>query len=199
MNDAPCQPSERELPGPTVAQAEDSTAVEGFGEVESRRGLLVRLAYRFCWNVDDAEDAVQSALSLAMQRRSQLADRGRLWVWVRSIVIRQCFEIRRTEQRKRKLAKAIETESGKRHSAPAAAPADASELAEVLRSVIPALPEKQQTAIVLRHLENMDYAAIGEVMGISESTARVHVRNGKESLRRLIAARYPEWARSQGT
>jgi len=64
-------------------------------EVFARRGVLVRLAYRLCWNIEDAEDAVQNALLLASEKRHQLADARRLWSWVRAIVVRQCHEVRR--------------------------------------------------------------------------------------------------------
>ena len=73
---------------------------ETLDEVHARRGLLLRLAYRFCWNDADAEDAVQNALLLASRKVHQLADRGKLWPWVRSIVVTQCKELLRRRMRR---------------------------------------------------------------------------------------------------
>ena len=68
------------------------------------------------------------------------------------------------------------------------------ELGGILKTLLAELPEKQRTALVLRHLEGMAYRRIAEVMEISESTARVHVRAAREALREMIVKRYPEWA-----
>ena len=195
MNDA--QPDERQIAGRPVAKLGrrevrvDALPCHSLDDVSARRDSLIRLAYRFCWNIDDAEDAVQNALALAARKRDQLQDRRKIWSWVRAIVVRQCHDLRRRVSREM-APEAIARETAT-HQTPATGWSDA-ELAQVIRRLIPTLPEKQQTAIVLRHLENLDYAAIGELMGITESTARVHVRNAREALRRQIVNEYPEWA-----
>ncbi|MCH7885647.1 MAG: hypothetical protein IIC01_10400, partial [Planctomycetes bacterium] len=66
-------------------QSSDPTTVS-----PSVRDRLVRLAYRFLWNRDDAEDAVQEALTVAHQKRSALRDSSKWWSWVRRIVVQQC-------------------------------------------------------------------------------------------------------------
>ena len=40
----------------------------------------------------------------------------------------------------------------------------------------------------------MSYAEIAEMMRITESTARVQVRDARESLRAAIAEKSPDWA-----
>lgn len=167
-------------------------------DVHSRRGLLVRLAYRFCWNLDDAEDVVQSALATAATKQDQLTEKGKLWPWVKSIVVRECLDLTRRVSRHRKTLMAAEDRH--RTDPPAKTPVDGaiqSELTELVTDLIAALPERQRSAIVLRHLEGMPYSGIADVLGISESTARVHVRNAREALRRGILKHHPEWALSE--
>ncbi len=164
-------------------------ACETLDEVHARRGLLLRLAYRCCWNDADAEDAVQNALLLATRKQHQLADRGKLWSWVRSIVVTQCKELSRRGARR------SEVESS--HEPPPKPENDTlarGELSGMVKEMITALPERQQTALVLRHLEDMSYAEIAEMMGVAESTARVQVRNAREALRAAIAEKSPDWA-----
>ena len=48
----------------------------------SVRGRLVRLAYRFLWNVDDAEDVAHEALATAHERAADLRDETKWWSWV---------------------------------------------------------------------------------------------------------------------
>ena len=162
---------------------------ETLGEVHARRGLLLRLAYRFCWNDADAEDAVQNALLLATRKEHQLADRGKLWPWVRSIVVTQCKELLRRRMRRGEVESSHDP-TPKQETDPLAR----SELRGMVTELIKALPERQQTALILRHLEDMSYAEIAEMMQITESTARVQVRNAREALRAAIAEKSPDWA-----
>ena len=46
--------------------------------------------------------------------------------------------------------------------------------------------------MTLRHLEQMEYAQIAQVMNIKESTARAHVRAGREALRGMLARLQPK-------
>ena len=174
---------------------EEQDSPSSLDEVHDRRGALVRLAYRFCWDVDDAEDAVQEALLLASRKRHQLVQKRKLWSWVRSIVVRQCFEIGRRLARERKADAALQqTPPSVAGEAAASDGAERREGDDLVRRMIGTLPERQQMALVLRHLEEMSYRQIAETMDISESTARVQVRNAREALRRAILKRDPVWA-----
>lgn len=164
-------------------------------EVYAQRNVLVRLAYRFCWNKDDAEDAVQHALALATREQHQLADRSKLWSWVQSIVVRQCRSLLRSRARQQK---AERNDGAKLRASSTDASPTAKllrrEFTELVKRMVATLPDRQQTAIVLRHLEGMSYREIAELMDVSESTARVQVHNARESLRQAILAEHPEWA-----
>jgi RNA polymerase sigma-70 factor (ECF subfamily) len=165
----------------------------GDEQTDLDRGQLVRLAYRFLWNWHDAEDAVQDALALAEQKRSQLKDHGKWAFWVRRIVIQQCHLQRRRSTRWSTVWVRLKHQLGARQQ-PSGGDLGAAELSPIVKELIASLPERQQTALVLRHLEHMDYSAIAAVMQVAESTVRVHVRSGRETLRKAILKRYPEWA-----
>ena len=199
MNQARTHPAEEGPREPAVPQRgdglEEPDSPSSLDEVHARRGVLVRLAYRFCWDVDDAEDAVQEALLLASRKRHQLVQKRKLWSWVRSIVVRQCFEIGRRLARERKADAALQqTPPSVAREAAASDGAERREGDDLVRRMIGTLPERQQMALVLRHLEEMSYRQIAETMDISESTARVQVRNAREALRRAILKRDPAWA-----
>lgn len=173
---------------PPSAAASSAAGLESFG---GEREALVRLAYRFCWNWADAEDAVQSAFVIAAARSDQIRQSGKALAWLRSIVVRQSLERVRRAKRERRVQLAT--------IRPAAAQCDrdptaAGELASILRELLPLVPERPRVAVVLRHLEGMDYEELAAVMEIEPSTARVLVRNGRERLRELLLERYPEWA-----
>jgi RNA polymerase sigma factor (sigma-70 family) len=152
----------------------------------------VHLASRFVRSVHDAEDAVQSALMLAEQRREQLRDGDKRWAWLCRIVIQQC----QLTHRQRQSRHAHERAAGReRHTVAEArsAPHVAAEFDAMLETLVHQLPPQQRTALVLRHFEEMSFADIAAVMEVAESTARVHVRAAREGLRTAIVKRYPEW------
>lgn len=62
---------------------------------------------------------------------------------------------------------------------------------KVVGELLMRLPERQKEVMVLRHLEQMNYDQIGELLEMSPSTARVHARAGLEALRDLIKERHP--------
>lgn len=169
---------------------------QSIGEVSAaERTQLLRLAYRFCWNPSDAEDALQNALLSAANHAEQLRDRDSRWGWLRRIVIQQCHLLGRKETRSAGLMRSIARESRASTTIDAVAKTrlDRKELGELMQRLLVNLPEKQRIAVTLRHLEHMDYSRIAEIMAVGESTVRTHVRAGREALRKMIQARHPEW------
>lgn len=163
----------------------------GLPDVGELRPQLWRLAYRFCWNGADADDAVQDALLRAAERRSQLLDPGCWASWLKSIVVRRSLELRREAARRRGREQSgcaaaggarPESQAGEGVAAVAGA-----ELSSALKAAIGRLPERQQTAIVLRHLEGMEYDQIAELMEINAATVRAQVRDAREALRRMLS------------
>lgn len=61
----------------------------------------------------------------------------------------------------------------------------------VLREAIVALPPKQQTAVVLRHVQGLGYPEIAQALDCSEDSARANVYQGLRRLRRELGEDLP--------
>ncbi len=160
------------------------------------RSQLLRLAYRFCWNPSDAEDALHNALLVAIEKADQLRDPAKRWPWLCRVVVQQCHLLGRNHQRRNETHRAAGFPGAPgRGSASAThtSALDTAELGDLMRRLLTNLPEQQRAAMTLRHIERWDYPRIAQVMAISESTVRAHVRAGREALRKLIQTRHPEW------
>jgi len=164
-------------------------------ESEQVRDRLVRLAYRFLWDPDDAEDVVHDALAIAYDRQGSLRDRDKWWPWICRIVVHHCFDWRRRKLRRR------------RHEAAAAKPIDASssdepggrtELRELVMSLLHRLPRRQREVVVLRNLQEATYDEIAEILGMSAATARVHARQARERLATWLEKTHPELCEEAG-
>ncbi len=155
------------------------------------RDRLVRLAYRFVWNQEDAEDAVQDALVAAHEKAGSLREADKWWSWVSRIVVQRCRLLGRRTQLGRRHIEPYAMESSRRE--PENPPAIPSDRGESLRSLLMELPQRQHEVMVLRHLQGMPFEEIARVLDIAPATARVHARAGRETLRSLILKRDPDW------
>ena len=157
------------------------------------RQRLLRLAYRFCWNPSDAEDALHNALLVAIEKSGQLRDPAKRWPWLCRVVVQQCHLLGRQQQRRNETQGAADFSLRDSSSTKHTTALENAELGDLMRRLLTNLPEQQRAAMTLRHIERWDYPRIAQVMAISESTVRAHVRAGREALRKLIQSRHPEW------
>jgi RNA polymerase sigma-70 factor (ECF subfamily) len=171
--------SEPGVPETTAASDKQSQRLV-LKALSEHRAPLIRLAYRFCWNNHDAEDAVQNATIAATGKAGQLREPRQALSWIRSIVIREALAIQRQAARRR------DRPSAHADGIASTRAAELSDDQDRLRRLLLQLPERQRLAVVLRHLESAEYDDIATLMDISPATARVLVRNGRESLRQLM-------------
>jgi RNA polymerase sigma-70 factor (ECF subfamily) len=64
---------------------------------------------------------------------------------------------------------------------------DVDETLEMVRRAIAVLPSKQRVAVVLRHVQGLDYAVIAQALDCSEDSARANVYQALCRLRRTLA------------
>lgn len=187
-------PAARTGVGGSLAATDESRSLRAVGDLNRNdRRRLVQLACRFVWNQADAGDAVQDALANAQRQGDQVRDAAKWWSWLCRIVVRQCLLSRRSGSRrvKHEQAAAVGDVSADDDRI------ERNERAMLVRWAIERLPDQQRTAVTLRHLEEMSYERIGEMMEITPSTARGHVRAGREAIRGAIARREPKAERYQ--
>lgn len=154
----------------------------------SIRDRLVRLAYRFVWNHDDAEEIAQYALTTACERSGELRDDDRWWSWIRRIVVHRCHELGRRQQVRERHDSRIQMAARVRDDS--VDRGDSAERVQAVRTLLSELPRRQRDVITLRHLEGLEYERIAAVLEISTATVRVHAHAGRETLRRLLLDRH---------
>src|SRR5205823_754056 len=118
---------------------------------------------------DVACDVVQDAFAAAVRRRARFRGDGPLeaWLW-RAVVNAALSQARRSPARRQPL----ET-----------SPAAQGQPLDDVRDAVAGLPERQRVAVFLRYYADLDYRAIGEVLGITDGTARASVHAAHVALR----------------
>lgn len=146
--------------------------------VAERGAALLRFAYVLTGDHHLAEDLVQEALVKVYRRWSKVEHTDQPGAYVRKAILRQYLSWRRLRS-SGELPTAIDADlvgSGVDH---------VERLADrdALRSRLAQLPRQQRAVLVLRFYEDLDDAAISELVGCSRATVRAHASKGLARLR----------------
>ena len=136
----------------------------------NRFDVFARVAASVTGDAERARDAVQEAFAVAVRKRGSFRREGPLEAWVWRIVLNAArTDVRRT----------MRTPD---HHQPASSNGRPEHDAE-LRLALSRLPERQRTAVFLRYYADLDYAAIGEALGIADGTVAATLNAAHAALR----------------
>ncbi len=155
------------------------SALAGLFDLTSKR--LVRYAATITRNQHDAEDAVQAALVRVAGQVSLLCQADHPWPYLLRMVRNEALVIVRRKRRwslvanlsdllTRRLVDEVEQEESYR----------------AVWSALRSLPTVQAEVVVLKIWEDMTFAQIGEVLGLSSCTAASRYRYAMEKLSRKL-------------
>lgn len=142
---------------------------------------LLALAKRHCRDPHWAEDLVQETLVRAFRGLPGFRGDSALRTWLFRILVRLAAEPERWRRPER--AQPIgDLDVPDRLGAPAEHDAMARELQHRLDEAMERLTARQRTALHLRAVEGMDYAAISAVLACSPVAARMHVLEARRKV-----------------
>ena len=67
------------------------------------------------------------------------------------------------------------------------------ENADLLHSLIAALPEPQRSLVHLRHLEGKEYEEIAKMVNMNVNAIRVSISRARKQMRALVEKQYSSW------
>ncbi len=142
----------------------------------ARVPALLRFAHLVIGDQQAAEDAVQSALTSALEKWDRVSRAHDPDTYVRRMVVNAHVSAwRRAGRREIPVAEPVLP-----HLADAA---DGVVSAGSLWQACARLPGRQRAALVLRYYEDLDYAEIAQILDCAEPTARSHVHRALAALR----------------
>lgn len=160
-----------------VDVSEARSDVLGFDPwVDAHFAALMRFAYLVTGSQHAAEDALQTALTRALERWDRVARTRDPAAYVRRMVVNAHISAwRRTGSREL----VTDEPRGSAGTDPAAEVTERDALWRRCR----ALPPRPRAALVLRYYEDLDYPEVAAALGVSEATARSHVHRALTALR----------------
>jgi RNA polymerase sigma-70 factor (ECF subfamily) len=141
---------------------------------------VMRTVYLMVRDLDRAEDITQDAFVQLLRHWKKVSRYDRPGAWVRRVAIRLAMDSLQRERLRAVVERKFEPPS-------TPGPVDI----DVLRAV-GGLPPMQRAAVILHYLEDRPFAEIADILGCSESTARVHVHRARKHLAEVLGEEVTE-------
>lgn len=151
---------------------------------------LWRLLYGSGGRLDpalEAQDLAQEVFLRAYQAFGRLRHDSNHRAWLYKIATNCAYTVFRQERRRAGRSVSLDDEA---HLAADPSPDQQLDQEEALGQMlqsIAALPAKQRTAVVLRYVQELDYATIAQVLDCSPDSARANVYQGLRRLHQELA------------
>jgi RNA polymerase sigma-70 factor (ECF subfamily) len=180
------EPSDADL----VARAQGGES----GAFESLVKRHIRAAHAVAFAVlgeqADADDAVQDGFLSALRHLDSCSPPEKFRAWLLTIVRNRAFDMRR-----RGRVRAVEVLEDGTVQAQDASPLEAAERSELnarLSAAIETLTDTQREVLMMHDVEGWKHADIAHLLGLAESTVRVHLLHARRRLRAMLLAVAPE-------
>jgi RNA polymerase sigma-70 factor (ECF subfamily) len=149
------------------------------------QSVLYRHALGMLGSPDAAADLVQESFIRAVTRLASCQEPARFGGWVFRILRNLCLDQLRARRRH-----AVPIEEAERHLT-ALDESDSelirTETRRALDAALATLPAPQREAFLLKHVEEMSYDEMAEMLGASVSALKMRVMRAREALQSLLA------------
>ena len=166
--------------------------------VNTYQNPVIKTAYYFLDNMEDAEDLSQEVMLEILRSIGSCRNNGNLKSWIYRITVNRSLDLLR-KQKRRNIFQRIESvfqfsENGKEKYYEEVAVTDTqSEIDEqriMIENAINTLPVNQKTAFILSKYEELSYKEITEIMGISLSSVESLIFRAKKNLQQKLVNYY---------
>jgi len=158
-----------------------------------------RIAYHLLRDAWDADEAVQDAFVKLFGHITEFRPDQPVEVWFTRILVNGCLDRLKSRLRRSRwlLPSTVDTEDGERDRVASAwSPGPSPEEQLLLRerraqiaAAVGRLPDRQRVIFLLCHYEGFSSKEVGTMMGVNESTVRVHLFRAVRKLRSMLGGK----------
>ncbi|MCL4491543.1 MAG: sigma-70 family RNA polymerase sigma factor [Nitrospirae bacterium] len=155
--------------------------------VERYKGMVYNIAYRMLGDAEAANDIAQESFISAYVGLKDFKRSAKFSSWLCSIAINKCRDYLRSKKDTVSIDEIAEASA-----AGTATPEDAAcnrQMAQGIQTALNELPEDYCEAIVLKHIEGLDYKEMEDILGVSANVLKVRTHRGREMLKKLLKER----------
>ena len=165
------------------ARSSDS---EAFGElVEHYRDSVYRLAYRMCGNAHDADEAAQEAFVAAWRALPNFRGEAKFATWLYRLTTNAAIDLMRREKRHSAADIDALPEMPDESDSPQQQ-VERTEQQEAVQQALSSLREEYREVLLLRYMQEMDYAEIAAALHLPEGTVKSRINRAKSALKTAL-------------
>ena len=176
-----------------LADDQGARAAERFCEIVDRQQRRAsRIAYHYLRDPAEVDEVVQDAFLKAFLHLPSFREDLFFELWFTRILVNTCLDRLKARTRRARWLVQSEPREGMADNGPAShepspeAALLAAERRAQLESAVDRLPVRQRTAVILSHFEGRPAREVSAIMGLSESTVRVHLFRAVRKLRGFL-------------
>lgn len=153
--------------------------------VDRYQGMAFTVACRMLGDADTANDVAQDSFIAAYGGLRQFGFRSKFSSWLMSIVLNKCRDHLRTARDTVSVDAIADLRSTGRPDPEQEAAAQ--ERADAVQSALNSLPPDYREVIILKHIEELEYGEISDILGVSITALKVRAHRGREMLKQALA------------
>ena len=168
-----------------ISRARDGDR-EAFGAlVEQYRDNVYRLAYRMCGNAYDADEAAQEAFVAAWRALPNFRGDAKFSTWLYRLTTNAAIDVMRREKRHQTVGDGEMIEVADDADSPQET-VERTEQQEAVQEALATLSEEYREVLLLRYMEELDYAEIAEVLQLPSGTVKSRINRAKAALKAAL-------------
>jgi RNA polymerase sigma-70 factor, ECF subfamily len=171
----------------SVAAMEDFRAIDrclageaqAFAElVERHKDVVYSLAYRMLGDATEAEDIAQEAFVKAYRSLASFRREASFRNWLCRIATGLCIDYLRAHRHERR-----QRESELNFEPAAPGPEESFVAREEINQALQQIPANFRTALILRHMEELSYQEMANILKLPLGTVKTNLRRGRAALK----------------
>ena len=169
--------------------------------VETYQKKVIKTAYYFLGNMDDAEDVAQEVFLEILNSMKNFRQSSSLSTWIYRITVNRSLNtVKRNKQRQifTRIEKIFGLSNEGKNGLPNGTTVENNTISDretrkLLKETISRLPGHQRTVFILSKYEEMSYKEISEVTGLSLSAVESLLHRAKMNLQKKLACHFSEY------
>ena len=159
---------------------------DAFGElVEQYRDNVYRLAYRMCGNAYDADEAAQEAFVAAWRALPNFRGDAKFSTWLYRLTTNAAIDVMRREKHHQTVGDGEMVDLADDADSPQET-VERTEQQEAVQKALDTLSEEYREVLLLRYMEELDYAEIAEVLQLPSGTVKSRINRAKAALKAAL-------------
>lgn len=162
--------------------------------IDNYKNMVYNLAYRMSNNPHEAEDISQEAFLRAYQSLAHFNPSYKFSTWLYQITLNIIRDrLKKKELNYVSLDAPVETDDSEFYPQPADSTNNPEQIitrqedVRAVQQAILSLPSKYREVLVLRHLQDLSYIEISNILKLPQGTVKVRLYRAREQLKRILA------------